>query len=350
MIGDRLRARVGRLVRRRWPAALATEVMFRFGKRRVAARLREFRSLPRALHIEGTNVCNAHCVFCAYDRMQRPKAVMSMEDFRRVVDEYIAMGGAHLSLTPIVGDPFVDPHLFARLEHLAQRQTMRGFYFFTNAILMTPAASRRLLPYGDRLAVCVSLGGFDAATYERTMGVDRFDTVWENLRAFLDLRGPAGGGPRLEIHLRCPPESHRGPRWTELQEWEASRLVVVARIESYDSWAGQIAATELHAAGLRARPMPHKRGACELLYMKPVVLADGEVNACACRDVEAELRVGNLHRQSLQQVWNGAAVEELIARHERGDYPEICRRCTYYVSVYNRLESRIYKPSLNWKD
>jgi radical SAM protein with 4Fe4S-binding SPASM domain len=84
--------------------------------------------------------------------------------------------------------------------------------------------------------------------------------------------------------------------------------------------------------------------------MKPVVLADGEVNACACRDVEAELRVGNLRHQSLDQVWNGKAVEALIERHERGDYPEICRRCTYYVSVYNPLESRISKPSLNWKD
>lgn len=346
----RLRTRVKRLLRHSWAATVATELTFRFRRRHVAALVRKLRALPRALHIEATNACNARCVFCAYDQMQRPKVVMGMPDFERVVDQYVAMGGSHVSLTPIVGDPFVDPHLFARLDRLAQTPGIRGFYFFTNAILMTPEASERLLALGERLTVCVSLGGFDAPTYERVMGVDRFETVWENLRAFVDLRGQSASAPRLEIHLRCPESRCAGPRWAELHEWESRGLVVLARIDTYDSWAGRIDRRTLEAAGLKARPMPYKRGACELLYMKPVVLADGEVNACACRDVEAELRVGNLDHQSLEQVWKGTAVEELVARHERGDYPDVCRRCTYYVSVYNPLESRIFRPSLNWRD
>jgi hypothetical protein len=235
----RLRARVRRITRRPWPVALATELTFRFRKGHVDALLQTHRSLPRALHIEGTNVCNAHCVFCAYDQMQRPKAVMSMEHFERVVDQYVAMGGAYVSMTPIVGDPFVDPYLLARLEYLARASAIRGFYFFTNAILMTPEASGTLLRFGERLTVCVSLGGFDASTYERVMGVNRFETVWENLRAFLDLRGSAAG-PRLEIHLRCPSDSLRGPRWTELSEWVDRGLVIVAQLDTYDSWAGKI--------------------------------------------------------------------------------------------------------------
>lgn len=345
-----LRAWVGRTLRRPWPAALATELTFRFRKRHVDALLARHRALPRALHIEGTNACNARCVFCAYDQMQRPKTVMSMPDFERVVEQYAAMGGAWVSLTPIVGDPFVDPHLFARLDFLARCQGIRGFYFFTNAILMTPEASRRLLELGERLTICVSVGGFDAETYERLMGVNRFAAVWENLRAFLEQRERNGGGPRLEIHLRCPREALRGPRWAELREWEDRGAVVVAGIDTYDSWAGKIAGADLARAGLEPRPMPYKRGACELLYMKPVVLADGGVNACACRDVEAELRVGGLPGRSLEQVWNGDAVRALIERHERGDYPDVCRRCTYYVSVYNPFESRIHRPGFNWKD
>ncbi len=345
-----LRTRIRRIARRPWLTALATEVTFRLRKRHVRAALARHRSLPRALHIEGTNVCNARCVFCAYDQMERPKTVMSMQDFERVVGEYVAMGGAWVSLTPIVGDPFVDPHLFARLEYLGRTAAIDGFYFFTNAILMTPEASRKLLDFGQRLTVCVSLGGFDAQTYERIMGVNRFEAVWENLRAFLALRRQNGGGPRLEIHLRCPPGDLAGPCWRELDEWEKSGLAVIVHLDTYDSWAGKISAQNLRRAGLEPRPMPYKRGACQLLYMKPVVLADGGVNACACRDVEAELRVGDLGRQSLEQVWNSETVGALIERHERGDYPDVCRRCTYYVSVYNPLESRIHRRGLNWKD
>ncbi len=82
--------------------------------------------------------------------------------------------------------------------------------------------------------------------------------------------------------------------------------------------------------------------------MKPVVLADGRVNACACRDVEAELVVGDLARQSLRQVIDGPEIARLRERHREGDFPEVCRRCTYYVSVYNPLASRIGSDELSW--
>ena len=64
--------------------------------------------------------------------------------------------------------------------------------------------------------------------------------------------------------------------------------------------------------------MPYKRGACELLFTKPVVLANGDVNACACRDVEAELVVGNVNETPLAEVWAGDGIDGLIEQHEAG--------------------------------
>ncbi len=329
--------------------ALATELGYRFRRRAVDRLLREARALPRALHVEATNVCNARCVFCAYPRMQRPKETMSMTRFADVVDQYVALGGSHVSLTPIVGDPFVDPHLFERLDHLARRAEIRGFYFFTNAILMIRRQSRRLMGYGERLKVCVSMGGFDRGTYARLMGVDRFDKVWQNLEDFVAVAEETGSRTALEIHLRCAPRDLWGPAWQRVQTWQRQRRLRLAAIYDYDSWAGKIPAQELEAHGLRPSGMPHKRGACELLYMKPVVLADGRVNACACRDVEAELVVGDLERQSLEEVLAGPDLARLRKRHRRGDFPEVCRRCTYYVSVYNPLASRIGADELSWQ-
>ncbi len=122
----------------------------------------------------------------------------------------------------------------------------------------------------------------------------------------------------------------------------------------YDSWAGKVRPEELEKVGLVPREMPYKRGACELLFTKPVVLADGRVNACACRDVEAELIVGNVNEEPLGQIWAGARISELIERHERGDYPEVCQRCTYFVSVYNSRKSRTFgtdgKLAGNWAE
>src|SRR3989338_2398722 len=73
---------------------------------------------PHALYVEGTNICNAECVFCAYPEMQRPKKVMAMVFFKSVIDQYVAMNGTEVDLTPIVGDPFVDGKIFERLDYL----------------------------------------------------------------------------------------------------------------------------------------------------------------------------------------------------------------------------------------
>lgn len=309
--------------------------------------LKARRELPRELHVEGTNACNARCVFCAYPSMQRPRVVMPMPKFRAVVDQYIDMGGRFVSLTPIVGDPFVDPHLFERLDYLKSRSEISGVQFFTNAILMRPAAIERLLSYGELLTIRVSLGGVDPSTYRQLMGVDAFDGVWTNLGAFISRRGEVQSPPMLEVHMRCPRSAMRGPNWDTLKEFEEHGFLKIVLLDEYDSWTGTISPATLQRVGLTPKPERVKDGPCELLFMRPVVLADGRVNACGCRDVEARLIIGDLGQQLLKDIWNGDALDSLIDAHARGDYPDVCRRCTYYVSVYDE-ESWVHRGGRNW--
>jgi radical SAM protein with 4Fe4S-binding SPASM domain len=341
---------------RRWLDVLDTELHYRFRRGPIRRRLEKLRRIPRGLHVEGTNICNARCVFCAYPQMERRKQTMSMPDFVRVVDQYLAMGGHHVSLTPIVGDPFVDKHLFERLDHLMALEAVTGISFYTNAILMTRERSERLMAYASKLHVHVSWGGFDRETWNRVMGVEKFEAARDAVLDFLEVqeRALARGGRKLRftLALRCPPRSCSGELWEKIRGCRERGLVEVAALDDYDSWAGKIPAEELEAAGLTPRKMPYKRGACELLFTKPVVLADGRVNACACRDVEAELIVGNVHEKPLSEIWAGDAITDLIERHERGDYPDVCRRCTYFVSVYNSRKSRTFGEDLagNWAE
>lgn len=333
-----------------WLDAALVEFYSRARRGAVRRRLESLSRLPRTLHIEGTNVCNARCVFCAYPQMGRPKQTMPMDDFRRVVDEYVLMGGRHVSLTPIVGDPLVDRFFFERLDDLHRRPQIRHFSFYTNAILLTSQVSARLMTYGRKLTVNVSWGGFDRQTYQRLMGVDKLDEVYDNVRAFIEHKRRTDSAVRLAVALRCAAADCRGEVWDGLCAFEREGLLGFTRLDEYDSWAGKITAGALASAGLRPRRRPRKRGACELLVSKPVVLADGRVNACACRDVEAELIIGDLHGSSLAELLAGDGINQLIERHERGDYPDVCRRCTYYVSIYNRRKSSLFKSGGNWQD
>jgi len=330
--------------------AVLTEVAYRVAGRRRRTLCEERERLPRALYIEATNICNAKCIFCAYPQMQRAKSTMDMELFSRVVAEYVAAGGRHVSLTPIVGDPTVDPRLFERLDLLAGHEEIATFHFFTNGILLDDEMISKLLAYGGRLRVAVSMGGFDRVVYHRLMGVDRFDTVWRNLTSFIAQKEASGSETRLEIHVRCGPADRCGAAWDTVTRWRDEGRIELAVISDFDSWAGAIGDDTLASNGLEPRAMPHKRGACELLYMKPVVLADGRVNGCACRDAEGELIVGDLNRQSLAEVLSGDELARLRRRHHHGDYPEVCRRCTYYVSIHNPVRSRITSSDLSWAE
>jgi radical SAM protein with 4Fe4S-binding SPASM domain len=339
---------------RHWLDVLDTEWHFRTSRGRIRAELERLRPIPRGLHVEGTNTCNAECVFCAYPQMERKKQVMTPELFERVVREYLAMGGHHVSLTPIVGDPFVDRYLFDRLDFLMGLEAVRGISFYTNAILMGQDKSERLMAYASKLHVHVSWGGWDAPTWNRIMGVDKFEKARDAVLGFLEVKERTGSKIRFTLALRCPDPAEKNELGRRIEAARKQGLVEIAPMEDYDSWAGKISADALGAAGLKPRVMPYKRGACELLFTKPVVLADGRVNACACRDVEAELIVGNVHDEPLSKIWAGKRISELIERHERGDYPEVCRRCTYFISVYNSRKSRTFSQdgalSGNWAE
>ena len=290
---------------------------------------------PHALYIEGTNICNAECVFCAYPEMLRPKKVMDMDFFKSVIDQYVALGGAEVDLTPIVGDPFVDGKIFERLDHLASKPGLRRFHFFTNAIGMRPQLSEQLLKYGEKLRVYISFGGFDRETYHKVFGVDKFEVVVPHIKALIEAKRKSGSKLGLQLNLRTPRDNNKGELWDYLLAAKKDGVIEMTWMGAYDSWAGHIKEEELHEAGLTARPMPVKKGPCHRLLTSPVILADGRVNACACRDVEATLIIGDVGKQSLHEVLAGPELKTLLRRHEQDDFPEICKTCTRYRSIWD---------------
>jgi MoaA/NifB/PqqE/SkfB family radical SAM enzyme len=76
-----------------------------------------------------TNICNAKCTFCAYPKVVANKTlqtgVMSFEVFKKAVDEWAALGGQSLDLTPVVGDPLVDPGILDKVDYAVNRPDSR---------------------------------------------------------------------------------------------------------------------------------------------------------------------------------------------------------------------------------
>jgi radical SAM protein with 4Fe4S-binding SPASM domain len=58
---------------------------------------------------------------------------------------------------------------------------------------------------------------------------------------------------------------------------------------------------------------------------------DGTVYPC-CRSPQ-QLRMGNIHEQPFEEIWNGAPYRELRRRMHSGDLPECCRDCGVLIGT-----------------
>ncbi|QCC51313.1 radical SAM/SPASM domain-containing protein [Halapricum salinum] len=114
--------------------------------------------------------------------------------------------------------------------------------------------------------------------------------------------------------------------------------VTVSNFEGeYNNWGGVISEHDLSGLDMElADAKTDKDGPCQLIFNKNIILPDGEVNACACRDVDATLSLGHLDDDSLADVLSptdNTAYDELITRQNEGDFPAVCETCDYYQSV-----------------
>ena len=61
---------------------------------------------------------------------------MSFDIFKKALDQFIQMGGSDISLTPIVGDPLIDPNLMEKIGYALETGKIKKIYFYSNGILL----------------------------------------------------------------------------------------------------------------------------------------------------------------------------------------------------------------------
>ena len=81
-----------------------------------------------------------------------------------------------------------------------------------------------------------------------------------------------------------------------------------------------------------------KKSPCFELYRRVHVLADGNVGACICVDLESEIKIGNLNTHSLKEIWQGETLKKYRSEWLKGNLPEVCKTCTRYTPVEEFIE------------
>lgn len=295
------------------------------------------------LYIETSSHCNLDCAFCAYPKKSSPKTRMSNDFFFDVVEQATAMGYERFGLTPITGDLFMDRQVLEKMEFLERHPKVKTFHFYTNFIVPDPAIVPRLAAFTKLGELGISLYGHDEASFTaitkgNAVGYQRLLT---NLRAVHDVAEQFRG--RAEIHWRVQdpirPFDHTDSALVGIvQRLRDDKAVPVSFARRYNNWGGMVsnddvAGLDIEITGDDEVP---KNGACVLIFHKQQVMADGRVNACACRDADATLCIGDLKQDSLRNILSSrnATYMQLIENQQAGRFNPVCRSCDFYRSIY----------------
>ncbi|MFH1868869.1 MAG: SPASM domain-containing protein [Candidatus Omnitrophota bacterium] len=314
--------------------------------------LKQIEIRPWNLHIEATNICNANCIFCAYQFQARERKVMDDALYSKALMDYCAMGGGELRIESCVGDPLVDPHFLARVKEARSHPEIKQIVTLTNGINLDRIGIEDLLRSGIN-RIRISTGPWDEKLYSlayRSLSYQRMrDNVTELIRKNAELGEPV----EIEVLFR----SNLSMKKTlQLSDYQAIRNLPhkVEFNTDFDTWLDNIHQDDL-LSGMHIRPLcDMEKEPCYLLYDGPTVFVDGKIGLCGCRDFNAnsELIIGNIHEASLSDLWQSEATRGLRERFFRGDFPSICRKCRgyanldYYRSREGSLRARLIKEWL----
>lgn len=305
-----------------------------FPERLFKESIRVFEERPWNLHIETTNACNADCVFCGYQYMERPKKIMTMEVYEAALSQYVAMGGGDLLLEVVVGDPILDPTFLEKIRRARSHPEIASIETITNGIAVHKIGAEKLVESGIS-KMLISTSGFDRQSYEEIYRSKDYDKMRGNILDLLRANERAGEPVAITIGFRTnrPFDAvMRDPDFQEIKRYSPNIDFGFA----FDDWMGRIEFDKLPDGFVKREAQPPNE-ACAWLYDGPIVFTNGDLGLCGCRDVEAksELVVGNILKKPLHEIWASPEVRALRARFETPDLPDICRSCTMYRNLDN---------------
>ncbi|UCE03933.1 MAG: radical SAM protein [Candidatus Latescibacterota bacterium] len=269
---------------------------------------------PRFIQIETNLACNAKCPFCPYAHMDRGPMLMEDWVWQKIVDDTRDLGVTYRPF--LINEPLSEKRL-PRIVDYIKRDTTAHVEINTNGGLLTEKRARALLDAGIDV-VRFSIDGFSRETYEPARpGVD-YDKVVEYTNQFIALRDAGGYGCHIEVRM-IDMQENKHEQAAFLEYWRA-RADAAILVPLYQwPWSGQTAPA--------LKP-------CLKILDEIFFYTDGTAPLC-CWDDSGRGLVGDVTRQSVLEIWNGAemqAMRQLLNRGRR-DLITLCSRCDAYKDI-----------------
>jgi MoaA/NifB/PqqE/SkfB family radical SAM enzyme len=294
-------------------------------------------------HLETSGACNLKCWFCAYEKKASPKVSMPNDLFFDCAGQAIALGYARFDLTPSTGDVFMDKRVFEKFAWLDAHPEVEEYAFFTNLTIPKTDGIAKLVQLKKLRHLTISIYGHDRESFmaitKSTAQVYR--RLINNLESLLALKEQWNFDVAIGFRSTFKvPKQDASELMKVLRRFEESGVPVRPSHGIYNNWGGYISQADVSGLDMHitSTELTYKFGACVKLFDSVQVMATGVVNACACRDVDATLRIGDARTSRLADIISirNAEYMRIIDEQQRGNFRPVCQGCDFYKSIYHQ--------------
>ena len=296
--------------------------------------------LPVSISIEPTTSCNLRCPECpsGVRSFTRPTGMLKKDLFNNVIDQ-LASTLSYLTFY-FQGEPYLNPKFLEMVQYASRK----GIYTATstNAHYLDEENAKETITSGlDRLII--SIDGTSQETYESYRIGGKIDKVIEGTKNILRWRKELKSKtPHVVFQfLVVRPNEHQVPEVYKLaNELGVDRVAIkTAQIYDYQNGSDLIPTEDKYSRyqldtngmySIKNELLNH----CWKMWHSCVITWDGKVVPC-CFDKDAQHVMGDLSRQSFEEIWKSDTYREFRSSLLRSRSEiEMCKNCTEGTKVW----------------
>lgn len=293
---------------------------------------------PFTLFISPTQRCNFRCFYCTHSKTAEEKRAcgfqtvdMDPELAETLARQAEAFGGKikRVVFTGL-GEPLVNPNLPEMIRAFAEKEVAGGYEVITNAYLLTPQLTDRLLDAGLTY-LRVSIQGINSEQYQKTAGVTvDYDRMVGQLRYFYEHKGNC----RLYIKTMDASLEQEEDKEKFFGTFSpiCDKVYIEHLVKAQPSMMEQYGEHVSSELTFFQEPSEY-REVCPYLFYVLQVDSLGRVFPCPPLGFGDEFSLGNVAQTSLYDIWHGRRLRELQMEHlnhRRHSHP-VCGSCENYL-------------------
>ena len=280
-------------------------------------------AFPTISNIELTNACGMKCIMCPRQYMQRKIGFIDLRLFEKIVKQMKFN-------SKIVLHHFGDPLLHPKLEEILRICKKYGVQssLSTNPTSLTKEKIEQILNGGlDHLHI--SLDGATKETYEKIRrGRADYDVAIKNINNFLEEKKKHGLKKPFTVIAIIRMKETKDEIEKFKKQWSGKEGINRVDAKEFITWDGSMKditnlGDEYSHKFKRKYYYP-----CFWPWGKLTVTWDGKVVPC-CFDYDAKVILGDLNKQTLEEIWNGKAMQNFRKQQIDNSFPEghLCKNC-----------------------